>query len=173
MQPLFLWKNNEYSTTSVCVFVALGIQHVMPMRHIVVFHNLSVCVCSLSYPAYNAHAPYCHLWPAQLYNIFQHFFINGTILEKRKFTQNVFRFSLQHLSNTFSHFTKKWARYDKQVFCSPRKSRLILVRFNETCILMTDFRKILKYKILWKPVQYEPSCSMWTEGRTDRQTWWS
>jgi len=23
-----------------------------------------VCVCSLRYPACNAHAPYCHLWPA-------------------------------------------------------------------------------------------------------------
>ena len=29
-----------------------------------------VCVCSLSYPACNAHAPYWHLWPATLYNIF-------------------------------------------------------------------------------------------------------
>ena len=26
-----------------------------------VLHNLSVCICSLSYPACNAHAPYCHL----------------------------------------------------------------------------------------------------------------
>ena len=23
-----------------------------------------VCFCSLRYPACNAHAPYCHLWPA-------------------------------------------------------------------------------------------------------------
>jgi hypothetical protein len=30
------------------------------------------CVCDLSYPACNVHAPYCHLWPAQLYNIFPH-----------------------------------------------------------------------------------------------------
>jgi len=29
-------------------------------------HNLSVCICSLRHPAYNAHAPYCHLWPAPL-----------------------------------------------------------------------------------------------------------
>jgi hypothetical protein len=25
-----------------------------------------VCVCRLTYPAYNAHVPYCHLWPAPL-----------------------------------------------------------------------------------------------------------
>ena len=35
-----------------------------------------VCVCSLRYPACNAHAPYCHLWPAPHYNIFPHYPIN-------------------------------------------------------------------------------------------------
>ena len=47
-----------------------------------VVHDLSVCICSLRYPAWNAHAPYYHLWPAPLYNIFPHFLINGTIFEK-------------------------------------------------------------------------------------------
>jgi len=28
------------------------------------------CVCSLRHPSRNARAPYCHLCPAQLYNIF-------------------------------------------------------------------------------------------------------
>jgi hypothetical protein len=31
-----------------------------------------VCVCSLRYPACNAHAPYCNMWPAPLYHIFPH-----------------------------------------------------------------------------------------------------
>jgi hypothetical protein len=44
-------------TQTECVFVALGIQH--------------------------AHAPYCHLWRAPLYNVFLHFLIKGTIFEKR------------------------------------------------------------------------------------------
>jgi hypothetical protein len=35
------------------------------------------------YPARNAQAPYCHLWPALLYNIFPHYNINGTILGKK------------------------------------------------------------------------------------------
>ena len=43
-----------------------------------------MCVCGLSYAACNAHAPYCHLWPAQLYNIFPRYLINGRILEKRR-----------------------------------------------------------------------------------------
>jgi len=37
------------------------------------------CVCSLTYPVCNSHAPYCHLWPAQLYIIFPHYLTNGTI----------------------------------------------------------------------------------------------
>ena len=39
-------------------------------------------VCSLSYPACNAHAPYCHLWPARLYYICPDYLINGTIVGK-------------------------------------------------------------------------------------------
>jgi hypothetical protein len=30
------------------------------------------CVCSLWYPACNAHAPHCHLWPVRLYHLFCH-----------------------------------------------------------------------------------------------------
>ena len=36
-----------------------------------------MCVCSLRYPACSAHAPYCHLWPAPIYNIFLHYLISG------------------------------------------------------------------------------------------------
>jgi vacuolar-type H+-ATPase subunit I/STV1 len=36
-------------------------------------------VCSLRYPACNAHAPHCHLWPAPQYNIFPHYLINSMI----------------------------------------------------------------------------------------------
>jgi hypothetical protein len=37
------------------------------------------CVCSLRYAACNGHTPHCHMWPALLYNIFPHYFINGMI----------------------------------------------------------------------------------------------
>ena len=64
-EPLLSWKSNKYYT-------------------------FGVCVCSLRYPARNAHAPYCHLWPAPLYNIFPHYLINGTIFGKKSYwTQNV------------------------------------------------------------------------------------
>jgi hypothetical protein len=52
-----------------------------------------ICVCSLRYPACNAHVPYCHLWPAWLRNIFPHYLINGTI-KKILHLKCVFWFSL-------------------------------------------------------------------------------
>ena len=69
-----------------------------------VLYTAWVCVCSLRYPACNAHAPYCHLWPAPLYNIFPHYLINGTIFEKKKCTEQkkcfdfLYKFCLKHFS---------------------------------------------------------------------------
>jgi hypothetical protein len=44
-----------------------------------------VCVCSRTYPAGKAHAPYgSHVWPVYLYHIFPHYLINGTIFRGKK-----------------------------------------------------------------------------------------
>ena len=60
-------------------------------------------MCSLRYPACNAHAPYCLLCPVPFYNIFLHFLINGARFSKKKVTKtkHVIRFSVQLLSETF------------------------------------------------------------------------
>ena len=68
MQPLLQWKSKEY-------------------------YIFLVYVCGLRYPACNVHAPYFHLWPAWLYDIFPHYVINGKILEKvieRKICVSIF-----------------------------------------------------------------------------------
>jgi hypothetical protein len=72
-----------------------------------------VCVCSLRYPACKAHAPYCHLWPARLYNIFPPNLINCTIFEKKNFIGHkkfVFIFSTDFVRN-ISHFKNNSSRY--------------------------------------------------------------
>ena len=117
-----------------------------------VLHNLSVCICSLKYPACNANAPYCHLWPAPLYNIFPHFLINGTIFEKKKIlkTKCVFWFSLQLLSEKFLIFRRNERDTIKMYVGLHVNCPLFLSDFNETWIFLTDFRKILKYKISTK-----------------------
>jgi hypothetical protein len=106
VQQLLQWKSNEY-------------------------YIFWVYVCSLSYPACNTHAPYCHLWPAPLYNIFPHYLINGTIFEKKKLlnTKCVFWFSLHILSETFLSL---WSteRDIINVLLSSSKVPVILVRLN-------------------------------------------
>jgi hypothetical protein len=78
------------------------------------FHNLSVYICSLRYAACNAHAPYCHLWFAPLYNIFPH---NKKKEKKKKkvpeYMMRVLIFSRTFIRN-ISHSKKKLPRYDKE-----------------------------------------------------------
>jgi len=53
-----------------------------------VLHILAVFVAS--YPISNAHAQYCHLWPARLYNIFRQYLKNSTIFEKNVIEHRIF-----------------------------------------------------------------------------------
>jgi len=75
-------------------------------------------VCSRNYPACNAHAPFCHLWPAPLYSIFSILSKKRARFKKKSYwTQNACLFVLI-LSTTFvgniSHSEKSWARYDQK-----------------------------------------------------------
>ena len=50
--------------------------------------SMSVCICSLMYPACNTHGPYCHLWPCPLDKLFPHYLTNGTIFGGKKNTEH-------------------------------------------------------------------------------------
>ena len=126
-------------------------------------------VCRFRCPVRNTHAPYCHLCPAPLYNIFP------TLSHKmHDFREKVTEHKLCVLivSTTFvwkiSHSNKKRARCDKKCVLVCMWSALccccwILMKIE---FARKSFPKILKYQISWKSIQWEQSCSMRTDWRT-------
>jgi hypothetical protein len=103
---------------------------------------------------------HCHLWPVRLYQIF-HIISKDRISGKK--LSNTQCVSLQLLSETFLILRRMQQGIIINIQRSSCKYLLFLPDFNETWIFLADFRKILKYEISWKSIQWEPSCSMRTE----------
>jgi hypothetical protein len=97
-------KQDRQSTYNVTRTVLATIVAVEEQQ---VLHNLSVFICSLRYQECNAHAPFCHLWSVPLNNIFPHFFIKDSILEKKLLKNKMFAliFSTIFFPN-ISHYKK-------------------------------------------------------------------
>jgi hypothetical protein len=129
-----LW-NAELELTSkfnqtANVRVKLTLRRVRTTTVAVEKHVFWMCVCSLRYTACNAHAPYCHLWPARFNNFFPHYLINGTIFEKKLLnTKSVFWFSVQLLSETFLILRRTERDMITNVYRSSCKVPVIVVRF--------------------------------------------
>jgi len=142
MQPLLQWKSNEYYITA-CVFVALGIQHAMRKRHVV--------ICGLPRST-----------------VFFHI-----ISYMARFSKNVLNvkcllwFCVQFCLKHFPIQEELSAIWSKMCNGLHVKYPLFLPDFNETWIFSTEFRKTLEYQISWKSLQWVPSFCMGTDGRTD------
>ena len=93
------------------------------------YYIIWVSVCSLRYPAYTGHAPYCLVWPVWLYHIFLHYLINGTICWKKKVIEYkicVLIFSITFIAE-ISHL-KNSAIYCHTCHTSSCKVSFVLVR---------------------------------------------
>ena len=131
-------------TYSDCVFVARVIQHSKRMRHVVI-SGLSGSTTFFHIISQTARYPHPSPKKVTVHKMCFHFLYN---------------FCRKHFS-FWEELSKIWLKMHIGLHV---QYQLFLSDFNETWKLSTYFRKILKYQISWKSVQWEPSCSM----RTDR-----
>jgi hypothetical protein len=116
----------------------------------------------------------CHLWPVCLYYVFHITSLTAqfseNITEQKKCCDFLYKFVWHFL------IKKIKAGAIQKYKCLDVKYTTFFSDFNNTSILWTDFREILKHPISWKLVQLQLSCSMrQTDGQTeyretDRQT---
>ena len=64
-------------------------------------------VCSISYPACNADAPYCRQWPDWLLNIFPRCIINDTIFGNKNVTEHKVRVLISSTTFVWNIFRSK------------------------------------------------------------------
>ena len=111
---------------------------------------------------------HCHLWPVWLYHVLPHCLTNGTTFGGENGSKQKKKRCFDFLARLKRLILR---RIQQDIIINLRKSPfmvpVIMSDFNKTWIILTDFRKILRYKISWKSVQQEPNCSMRTDGRTD------
>ena len=103
------------------------------------------------------------MWSARLYHIFFSHCLTNSKLKKKELLniECVFRLYLQIYLR----------RIEQDIILNIYLSKytLFMLEFNETGIFRKDFWKTLKNQISWKPVQWESSCSMRTDGHTVKQ----
>jgi len=106
------------------------------------YYTNRVCVCSLRYPAFNAHEPYCHLWPVRLYYISPHYLINDTNFEKKGIENKirVFDFSAAFVWN-ISYLTRIKRDIIINVHTSSSKVPVILGAFQRNDFYAQMFSK--------------------------------
>ena len=136
-----------------------------------VLHNLSVCICSLRYPVFNAHAPYFYLWPAHFYNTF------STFSHKRQdFWKKITEYKMCSLIFCttsvwkFYHFKEKWVRCDK-------KYVLVFMHgtvYSRPSLMKLEFSRQVfeKYSNVRFPDILPVGAELFhADGRTDGQAW--
>jgi len=118
---------------------------------------------------HSACATYCHLWPVRVYHTFPQYHTNGTIFRRRLMNiKCMFWFSLQVFFFEPLLILRKQSKILSQTESGLHiKYQLLLLDFKQTWIFLTDFHKILKYRMSRIFVQWEQSRSTWMDRRIE------
>jgi hypothetical protein len=133
-----------------------------------VVFRISVCVCvcvcllacSLTNPACNA-PPYCHLRPLWLHYIFFIIISQTEWFSKKKKKAAAFIRNISHSKKNSARYGHKCEKVFMWSICYSCPI------FNDPRIFITYFQEKLKYQMISKSVQWEPSCCS-ADGRTWR-----
>jgi hypothetical protein len=125
----------------------------------------------LRYPACNARAPYCHLWPVRLYSIFARYLIKCKIFGEKVIEPKMcFNFFYNFVRNVviLRIIERDIIIY---VYCIVLHVGypLFLSNFNHAPILLDIFSKNIKIHEIPSSGSGIVPCGR-TDGRTDRQT---
>jgi hypothetical protein len=131
--------------------------HCCSGKAISTYYTFWVCVCSLRYPACNAHARHiviCGLPRSTI--VFHVIWHTAQLRKEHKVCVLAVRNVWQELSQIWSH----------SHIALHVKYPIFLSDFNEIWIFWADFRKILKYQISRQSAHWEAGCYR-TDGRTE------
>jgi hypothetical protein len=110
------------------------------------------------------------MWPLWLYHIFSKISYKGNDFQKRvidrKMCVLIFSTTLSETFLILRRFQRDIVIYVHRSSC---KIPVILIRFKEILTFSADFRQRVKYQISQNSIQWEPSCSIRTDGRTERR----
>jgi hypothetical protein len=163
---LFVWI--KWAMHVKCTTDARSCNHCFSARAETITY--AECVCSLTYPACNAHASYCHLWPDRHYKIFFILLHKRQNFRKKKVIE--YKICVPIFSTTCAwniyNSRMKLTRYDRKYLLaltwSNRYSCQILMKLEFS---QQTFWETIQYQISWKSVPWKPSCCMRTYRRTD------